>query len=289
MWVTIDCLKVVSNRELPSAVAVASASCVRLTAKILGAVILTVGTASAGVLSGVATPGQVANYNLTAANTQWAVWGQGTDTSLSPTDKSLGMTGISDLTSINNGNPLRGLGQFGDYGATYFQWTDGTTTPSATDVYAGIQNEAYGGPSGVGEGFSFSAAAGSELRILTVFTTVHEGQGRLTASLSDSSAAPITIDVDSGGGANAAFTFVLNFQANSASQLLNVQFTLLADNGSYAANAAIQGVSLYTTPSSGGAVPEPTSAAIAFVLMGGTALGKWRKARRDDRDKAIAS
>jgi hypothetical protein len=239
----------------------------------------------AGVISGGVVVEKLSNFNLSASNiAEWAVWGQGNSTSLAPTNRSSGSTGISNLTGISNGNPLRGLGQFGDYGATTFQWTNGSPTLSASGVFAGIQyNSAV--VSGAGEGFSFTSIADTQTRTMKIFTTVHNGTARVIASLSDGSAPQLVIATNQTGN-NLAHTFTIDYSANSPGQTLNLDFRLI--NGGGAANAGIQAVTL-SPPTGGAAVPEPATSAIAVMLMSGTALRHWRNKRRQKGSDKAAS
>lgn len=242
-------------------------------------VVFMLGTNYAGVLSGTVSEGSQGNYNLTAVNTEWAVWGQHGFDSLVPSDRSAGSSGISDLTfvpatGVGSSGYLRNLGQFGDLGWTLFQWSDGTATPAASNVSAGIQYVTDGGYDQRGEGFSFTAIAGREVRKLTLFAILNDGQGKLTASLSDGSASPLSISTravnySDTGLSNVPFMFEITYQAASANQTLNVAWTLENVGDTSGPNAAIQAVTLAE-------VPEPTSMAI----FGLGALGVAYRARR---------
>jgi hypothetical protein len=223
--------------------------------------------ATAGSLSGSFTTGSSSNVNLTAAGiTQWAVWGQGTSNSLAPTDKSLGTNGISNLTNISNGNGLRGLGQFGTYGESTFTWTNGTVTPSASNVTSGLQHDyGNGGYTPVGEGFSFTVPASTNPALLSFYTTVHDGLGRLVATLGDGSALAITLNTTS-YAFNLAHTFSINYQANSETTL-NLSYILTNASSTYG-NVAIQGVATTYVPG-----PLP-------VLGVASAFGMSRRLRR---------
>jgi hypothetical protein len=225
--------------------------------------------ATAGSLSGSFTTGSSSNVNLSAPGiTQWAVWGQGTSNSLAPTDKSFGMTGISNLTNISNGNGLRGLGQFGQYGESTFTWTNGTVTPSASNVTSGLQHDYNsGGYSVVGEGFSLTVPANTAPSVLTFYTTVHDGLGRLVATLGDGSAPAITLNTTS-YASNLAHTFSINYQANSETTL-NLNY-ILTNASSSNGNVAIQGVATTYAP-----VPGPLP-----VLGVASAFGMSRRLRR---------
>jgi hypothetical protein len=117
------------------------------------------------------------------------------------------MTGITDLTSISNGNGLRGLGQFGPYGESTFTWTIGTMTPSASNVTSGLQHDfGDGNFSVVGEGFSLTVPANVIPAVLSFYTTVHDGNGRLIATLADGSAPALTLNTTTFAN-NLAHTF----------------------------------------------------------------------------------
>src|SRR5262249_8407530 len=132
------------------------------------------GSARGGFIEGNLTPTRVFNQNLTVEGTQdWAVWGfanGGTRTSLSPGVHKNGGAGISSLTNITNGNRLRGLGQFGSYGQSTFNWSDGTPTVSATGAFTGLQHDGeFGTIRTVGEGFSLTVAADTGERIFNLY------------------------------------------------------------------------------------------------------------------------
>jgi hypothetical protein len=195
------------------------------------------GSLSAGQISGSLTSGSMKNQDLTAEGSiDWAVWGYangGTSTSLVPDNRKLGGIAISDLTSISNGNPLRGLGQFG-----------------AVPVE--------------GEGFSFTVPADTQVRILKVYVTTHVGVSTLTASLSDGSAAPYVALQGDGSSGNHPGVFTVFYAAGSPGQTLDVEFVLTTGNEpSGASNAAIFALSLN----------EPLSASIDTIsaTVGGVA------------------
>jgi hypothetical protein len=234
---------------------------------LIAAVMMWQSGATAGSLSGSFTTGPSSNVNLSATGiTQWAVWGQGTSNSLAPTDKSLDMTGISNLTNISNGNGLRGLGQFGSYGESTFTWTNGTVTPSASNVTSGLQHDfGNGNFSVVGEGFSFTVPANTTPAVLSFYTTVHDGIGRLVATLADGSAPALTLNTTTFAN-NLAHTFSINYQANSETTL-NLNYILTSASSNYG-NVAIQAVATTYVPG-----PLP-------VLGVASAFGMSRRLRR---------
>ena len=201
-------------------------------------------------------PGAVSNVDLSAAGiSEWAVWGQGTSTSLSPTDKSFGMSAISNLTALSNGSPLRGLGQFGSYGESTFSWTNGTVSTSASNEFTGLQlDPSYDPDAAVGEGFSLDIFAKPVLSHLQLYTTVHAGESRLVATLSDNSAPPLVLDTTL-FGSNQAHTFTINFESDS-NATLNLKYLLTKRFYPVASNVAIQGVAVtYPAPPVPGPLP----------------------------------
>jgi hypothetical protein len=198
-----------------------------------------------GSLAGILRQGQLLNRNLTAeGGLDWAVWGTGNSTSLAPNVRKNGGSGISDLTDITNGNPLRGLGQFGNFGGSFFDWSDGTPTASGTGVSVGLQHNGTGtANSNVGEGFSFTVPADTNFRQVTVYAVVNNARAQLTGTLSDGSAAQSVQVVDSTGGTT-SYAFTLTYRAATAGQTLTVTLTCTQDaTGDNSGNAAIQAVS----------------------------------------------
>ncbi|MEB3259402.1 MAG: hypothetical protein VKP63_02105, partial [Cyanobacteriota bacterium] len=122
-----------------------------------------------------------------------------------------------------------------------FTWTNGTPTLTASGVTSGLQhNNTDGGPSGIGEGFSFTVPANTIAAQLRLFTTNHNGRAQLTATLADGSAPVLTLDTTEIGG-NRAHTFDINYQANS-NTTLTLKY-LLTSESIAESNVAIQGVS----------------------------------------------
>ncbi|MBX9579752.1 MAG: hypothetical protein K2X87_05530, partial [Gemmataceae bacterium] len=229
--------------------------------------VLTAAPSPAGVLVGTLDPVRFDNRDLTTEGTlDWAVWGYadgGTSTSLAADVRKAGGAGLSGLTDISNGNPLRGLGQFGAYGETTFDWSDGTPVPSEVGAFTGLQHDGQRtGISNLGEGFSLTAAADTAERVLTLYTTVNFGAGRLVATLSDGSAAAYD-QTTSGSAFNQSNVFTIRYAADSPGQFLSVTFVLAEDDEPVfnSSNVAIQGASLAAAGPR--AVPEPASLGLA--------------------------
>jgi Ca2+-binding RTX toxin-like protein len=198
-----------------------------------------------GALAGTVQDQTFANQNLTAeGKLDWAVWGTGSSVTLAPADAKSGGSGISNLTNISNGNPLRGLGQFGVV-AHSFQWSDGTPAPSGANVAAGLQHNGQGGSvSNVGEGFSFTVPADTAERVLNVYATTNYGESELTATLSDGSAVPVVLDATN-VSFNSPARYTIDYAAASAGQTLTVTLRLTADDTTNStANAAIYAATL---------------------------------------------
>ena len=219
---------------------------------------------AAAVLDGSLSLAAALNQNLTMeGNQDWAVWGfadGGKSTSLAPDVRKSGGSGISDLTSLSNGNPLRGLGQFGAFAHT-FTWSDGSATVSAVRALTGLQHDGEQSPrvSTVGEGFSFIVPADAVPRTLVFYVTTHLGIGRLAAILSDGGAAPYVGVLDALDRENAAGIVTIRYAANSAGQYLTVTFILVTANSPInSSNVAIQAASLAVVPD------LPLSLAIEF-------------------------
>lgn len=230
---------------------------------IVMALLVIAGSLSAGQISGTLTSGAMKNQVLTPEGSiDWAVWGYangGTSTSLAPDNRKLGGMAISDLTSISNGNSLRGLGQFGAFAHT-FDWTDGDPDLTVNGALTGLQHNGQFGTSPVeGEGFSFTVPADTQVRILKVYVTTHVGVSTLTASLSDGSAAPYVALQGDGSSSNDPGAFTIFYAAGSPGQTLDVEFVLTTGNEpSGASNAALFAVSLN----------EPLSTSIDTISAG---------------------
>jgi hypothetical protein len=165
---------------------------------------------------------------------------------------------------------LRGIGQFSV--PFRFSWDDGTTVPTATNATAGLQHFAPGAPfvPQDGYGFSFTVPASPIPETLRVYLSAHHISGRLTASLSDSSA-PAFIDTGLTGGFNSPGFYTIQYASATPGQTLDVTWTQFSANGD-SANVAIYAVTL---------VPEPSS--LILLAFGGLALSGatiWRRPGR---------
>jgi hypothetical protein len=199
--------------------------------------------------------------NLTSlGGTDWAAFGYNTNAA-------------SIQRKLTGGSIISALSQVGavallnfDNGAVtpHFSstWTDGNPNTS-------ISNEGYvvysNGPA-LGAGLSFTVPAGQAVQTLTVYVSVSYNnsaftQGKLTATLSDASAAPY-VDTSvqmTNGSANLLGVYVITFSAASNSQTLTVAWVNNTSNAQnvqvYAAtlNALTGPVALFAMTASGAA------------------------------------
>jgi RHS repeat-associated protein len=197
-----------------------------------------------GTLNGssAATSGQV---NLTTLGTaDWAHWGLTTSTSF---DHKAAVTSQIPTFTLTNGGTV---GHAGLYTNNYV-WSDGTPTASATTmtgVYLG----------GVGHGFQLVLPADSlTTRTLKLYLGLNKAQAKLTATLSDGSAAPFTDTVDNTTGTTYR-TYTLSYLAAGPGQTLSVTWSLQTDHGS--GSVQLHAAALGTPPA---ATSTPTSTATA--------------------------
>lgn len=204
-------------------------------------------SAPLGELTSSVTKSGFANVNLTdQGDMDWAVWGysnSGMSTSLAPDVSMAGGTGISNLTDIDPGtdDALRGLGQFRINHT--FSWTNGSGTTSATNVYGGLQHN-VAATYETGDGFSFTVPADTTKKRLIVYTAVHYAVGELTATLSDGSAAPLTLQQDSKYNSNDPSRFIIDYSAGSSGQTLTIKFVVTWNNNDGNGNAQIYAAAL---------------------------------------------
>jgi hypothetical protein len=195
---------------------------------------VTVSVTGAGALTGsLVTP--TATQNLaTLGTSDWAHWGLTSSTSY---NHRAGVTAqISNITPIGAALERYTNHAFG------FTWTGGTPTASATNTRTGVLVR------GLDNGFQITVPADTTSRTLTVYVGVQRTQGRLTARLSDQSAADYVDStlVDANGTANGRYTIV--YRAAVPGQLLTVTFrqATTATTG----NVRMQGATLALTPAS---------------------------------------
>jgi hypothetical protein len=150
--------------------------------------------------------------DLTAAGpSDWTHWGRVDDSF----DRKAGVAPqISDYTPIAGTSPSSN-----DSLASGYSWTDGTPTASATDTRSGLR--AFN----AGRGYIITAPADATARRLKVWVSMRVGAtGRLTASLSDASAAPYVVDLALPSGNKNTTEVTLDYSAGSAGQTLEVRW-----------------------------------------------------------------
>jgi hypothetical protein len=224
----------------------------------------------AGMIIGELSTSYQTNANLTTLGTQdWAVWGfanNGTSTSLTPDVTMNGGAGIGSLTNITNGNPLRGVGQFGRLGGqSSFTWSNGTPTASTSNTSPGIQHDGAGtGISTIGEGFSLTVAASTTPQTLTLYTATNYTDSKLVASLSDGSATPYTSNVVDLGVLDGSAIYTITFAANSPGQTLTISDITQTQDDSIdnTGNVIIQAAALSVA-----SVPEPSSFSLVALVI----------------------
>ena len=113
-------------------------------------------------------------------------------------------------------------------------WTDGTPTASSTGNTHGLWS------AGAGQGFTFTAPAGTTTRTLTVHVGGYQGNGTLTAHLSDGSAADF-VDTTTVAAGQFDRNYRLTYNAASAGQTLKVTWVMVSGSGG---NVTLNGIAL---------------------------------------------
>jgi hypothetical protein len=169
-----------------------------------------------GTLSGAAALTSV--VDLTAVGmVDWAHW--------LPFNRMAGGVRISDYVPVGTGN----VSTYFDDPRT-FTWTNGTPTLIGNDNSGATT-------SGIGAGVSFSVAADTTPRTLIIYVGGINSTGKLTAHLSDGSAADF-VDMSLTGSGRYGGTYTLTFKSASAGQQLVVTWTQAAGTGSISLQAA---------------------------------------------------
>ena len=153
------------------------------------------------------------NVDLTAeGSADWAHWGRVSAASIDR--KAGGGARISDQTPTGGGNPSQGTGQKARY-----SWSDGDPESTVVNTRTGLRLFS------LNTGFDVSAPADGTERTLVLFVGVNKVVGTLTATLSDGSAAPYTVDI-SELSAKRSYRVALTYQAGAPGQQLNVNYSL---------------------------------------------------------------
>jgi hypothetical protein len=179
----------------------------------LGSFSVNIPIPGAGSLSGsLAAP--ASSYNLTTLGTSdWAHWGTG-NIATAFDHKASGASQISNVTKLGTG---AGYGSYFDSSRTVV-WSDGT--PHGSN---GGDHSYLWANNAIGAGYSFTVPAGTTTRTLYVYAGGNSSGSTLTAQLSDTSAAPVTLTASGAGLYTNLYT--ITFKAASAGQTLTISLT----------------------------------------------------------------
>lgn len=198
------------------------------------------GSSGGGLLNASSTPAPT-QVNLTVlGKDDWAHWGFGGGAPF--VSMGDGSGDISDLSPI--GSTV--FSRFSN-GLVNYSWTNGSPVVSATDTRTSMRVR------NVGQGLSFEVAADPQDRTLVVYVSARRALGRLTAELSDGSAAPLTVDLFS-QQTKKHFAVTLNFRADNPGSVLNLSYEFISQPSSGPAWITVESATLETT-STGFALP----------------------------------
>lgn len=166
-----------------------------------------------------------ANNLTTQGSADWAAWGY--SASLTPSDRKI--TGGSQISILTLIGPF--VQTFGN--ATFTQsWTDGTPTGAATAEANGIY------VTGQNNGFSFTVPAGIISHTIYVSIGLYQSQGKIVASLSDSSSPNYTDTSFSNLSTGQGGLYAITYNAKSNGQILTVVWTQYVSTGNVTIQAA---------------------------------------------------
>jgi hypothetical protein len=196
-------------------------------------------------LSGTGSSSTTAVSLTTEGATDWIHWGE------TPVNRKAGVTAL--LTNYS----LVGTGAISSYNNDLrpMSWTDGTPTASSSGNTKGLFVWS------VGNGFTFSAPAGTATQTLTLHVGGYYSGGTLTAHLSDGSA-PDFVDVQAQTGGYYDRNYVLTYQAAAAGQQLTVTWKMSSGSGYVTLSGAALTASGGSTPSVTATGGTPQSAAV---------------------------
>jgi hypothetical protein len=181
-------------------------------------------------------------------------------------DKQAGGGQISDAGQINYGTPTSQEGARYSGNETTFNWSDGTSTPSAS-TNTGVYNGNFG--PGSGFGLTVAASATPEQLLLWVGSGGDTTEGTLTATIDGQT----FTNIASWSSGNSDELYTLNFEGTAPGDQLNV--TWIADNGSNGGHGNVTVQAAAVTD-----VPEPGTLAL-FATSGLSTLGLLsRRSRR---------
>ncbi|WAC19120.1 PEP-CTERM sorting domain-containing protein [Luteolibacter sp. SL250] len=222
--------------------------------------------------------------DLTASGTtNWAIWdfqsGADAATTRAPsntlgTPVAPGTAGyISGLTGISPEGGTGNLQGSGTLGATFFTYSNGADPGSLSPpLKIGTAFSSTLDLEGTGMGFTVTGDP-SQLYRVSIWAVGFNGQGTLTASLNGATSLPLVTQTFI--NAKAPVLFTIEFQPDSATDLLHLSYILTTDtpNGSGTtgknSHVAIQAVTVE-------AIPEPSA---ALALLGAFGLAGIRRRR----------
>ena len=187
--------------------------------------------AGTGSLSGTEGP-QPSSVKLTTEGTlDWVYW-YNVGTNITFEHKSTTTQPISNYTVVGKGTV-----SFAKR-ATVFSWTDGTPK-----VKGFMDKGLY--VAGLNNGFQLIVPAGTSLQTLKLYVGVTNAQGKLTATLSDSSATPYTdssLNITSGTELG---MYTITYNAASINQTLTITFIVQANQPKVTSRVILQAATLH--------------------------------------------
>jgi len=182
----------------------------------------------------------------------WIKWGEIGGTGPHNVVRKAGVTPqISDDTLVNTTYEENE----DQYSPKKISWTGGT--PVSTGTNSGRGRKIIGAD----QGMTFTVPADTSERVLTLYVFGWNSKGKVTASLSDGSAAPVTVGTN-GNSSNWAATYTITFKAASAGQTLTV--TWLSDpDSAWWGNSGIAGAALKVIQ----AAPQPPATPVDFNVQ----------------------
>jgi hypothetical protein len=178
-------------------------------------------SSTGGALSGVGL-GTLTTANLTTVGTSdWAHWPEFTE-------KATGGSQISNYTLVGTGT----VNTYGNATLT-LTWTDGNIAATGSATTGSFV-------AGIGNGFQITVPADTTTRQVTVYVGGWASTGKLTAHLSDGSAADFTDSSYSSAGSIYQANYTLTYHAASAGQTLTLTWTMVSGVG----NVVLDGAAL---------------------------------------------
>ena len=177
-----------------------------------------------GALSGVSNSNTTAANLTTEGTSDWVHWGEASLNRKANVTAQISTYSVAGAGPVYTYNPdLRPL-----------SWTDGNPTGSSTNNTNGLYIN------NTGNGFSFTAPAGTAAHTLVVHVGGWNSGGTLTAHLSDSSAANFT-DITPNTNGQYDRNYTLTYSAATAGQSLTVTWVMSSGTGNVTlSGAAIQ-------------------------------------------------